>query len=346
MRDRGYHLAMLPSSWWKAASASLVSALIAAASIGDGSMRAEPATQSPNRPNVLFIILDDLNDWIEPLGGHPQASTPTMAALARRGVTFANAHTQAPLCNPSRASFLTGLRPSTMGIYGLAPGIRNVEALRSHVTMPQFFTEQGYATASFGKVFHDGVIAAPDCTREFETWGPAPGMPYPPTKFATADDTWGQMRVMDWGPGVPQRVVRDPVELLDIYPTLLALAGHPARLDLEGQSLVPQFRGVRRTRPAITTHNQGNHAVRTDRWRYVRYADGSEELYDHRSDPNEWTNLAGMPRHASMKRELAQWLPAIDCPPVPGSASRVLTRGEDGTWLWEGQPIVPSELVR
>jgi arylsulfatase A-like enzyme len=63
-------------------------------------------------PNVLFIVLDDMNDWIGPLKGHPQASTPNMDALAGRGTNFTNAHCQAPLCNPSRASLLTGMRPS------------------------------------------------------------------------------------------------------------------------------------------------------------------------------------------------------------------------------------------
>ena len=72
------------------------------------------------RPNVLFIAIDDLNDWVGCLGGHPQAETPNIDRLARRGTLFTNAHCQAPLCNPSRTSMLTGLRPSTTGIYALA----------------------------------------------------------------------------------------------------------------------------------------------------------------------------------------------------------------------------------
>ena len=67
-------------------------------------------------PNVLFISVDDLNDWIGPLGGHPQSITPNIDGLARRGVTFTRAYCQAPSCNPSRTSLMTGLRPSTSAI--------------------------------------------------------------------------------------------------------------------------------------------------------------------------------------------------------------------------------------
>src|SRR5437763_9676609 len=87
-------------------------------------------------PNVLFIAIDDLNDWVGCLKGHPQALTPNIDRLAARGTLFTNAHCQAPLCNPSRSSLLTGLRPTSIGIYGLAPGIRDVEATKAHVTLP------------------------------------------------------------------------------------------------------------------------------------------------------------------------------------------------------------------
>src|SRR5512136_3055022 len=90
-------------------------------------------------PDVLFIAIDDLNDWVGCLGGHPQARTPNMDRLAARGTVFLNAHVQAPLCNPSRSSLLTGLRPSTTGIYGLTPGIRDAAATRECVTLPQYF---------------------------------------------------------------------------------------------------------------------------------------------------------------------------------------------------------------
>jgi arylsulfatase A-like enzyme len=111
------------------------------------------------RPNILLIAADDLNDWVGCLGGHPQALTPHIDRLARRGTLFTNAHCQAPLCNPSRSSLLTGLRPTTTGIYGLAPGIRKVPSLKDHVTLPRHFGDSGYFTSTSGKIFHDGSLA-------------------------------------------------------------------------------------------------------------------------------------------------------------------------------------------
>ena len=71
-------------------------------------------------------------------------------------------------------------------------------------------------------------------------------------------------------------------------------------------------------RPALTTHGRNNHALRTARWRYIRYAGGSEELYDHDADPNEWTNLAGKSQHTELKKELAQWFPKKNAPGAAG----------------------------
>ena len=79
------------------------------------------------KPNILFIAIDDLNDWVGPLQGHPQVQTPHMDRLAASGTVFTNAHCQAPLCNPSRTSLMTGLRPSTTGVYALRPWFREVE---------------------------------------------------------------------------------------------------------------------------------------------------------------------------------------------------------------------------
>jgi arylsulfatase A-like enzyme len=67
-------------------------------------------------------------------------------------------------------------------------------------------------------------------------------------------------------------------------------------------------------RPAVTTYLRNNHAVRSERWRYIRYADGGEELYDHAADPHEWTNLAADPKHAAAKAELAKHLPPENKP--------------------------------
>lgn len=461
------------------------------------------------KPNVLFIAIDDQNDWIGCLGGHPQVKTPHIDALAKRGTLFTNAHCQAPLCNPSRSSLLTGLRPSSTGIYGLAPGIREVAQTQEHVTLPQTFTREGYFTYSCGKIYHDGSMRGGDQKAEFNEYGDRGPMPKPKTPIAKLPGP-GRHPAMDWGvfpekdsdngdwkiataavvalqrapqdkaffiaagfrlPHVPcfasqawfdlypdstlemplvkeedredlpkfadflhwklpeprlstlraanewrplvraylacisfmdaqvgrvvealektgradntiivlwsdhgwhlgeklmtgkntlwnestrvpllftgpgivagQRCAR-PAELLDIFPTLLELAGLPARADLEGHSLVPQLKDAKAERewPAITTHNQGNHSIRTEDWRYIRYADGSEELYDEKADFNEWNNLAQDPKHAATKAHLAQWLPKVDKPPVPGSKSRILTFDPiTGEVLWEDAKV-------
>ncbi len=466
------------------------------------------AGPAPLRPNVLFIAIDDQNDWIGCMQGHPQVKTPNIDHLAFRGTLFLNAHCQSPLCNPSRSSLMTGLRPSTTGIYGLAPGIREVDTTRDRVTLAQTFTEAGYHTYTSGKIYHDGSVKAKDQAREFNTWGPRPGMPKPPKTFVKLPGN--QHPAMDWGPYpandednadwkiadgaiaqikkapkdrpffvatgfrlphvpcfasqkwfdlYPEETLRmppvkeddradlpkfadylhwqlpeprlktlreinewrslvraylatisfmdsqvgrvlqalkesgqedntivvlwgdhgwhlgekgitgkntlwdrstrvplifagpgitpssrcaRPAELLDIYPTLLELCNLPARRDLEGHSLAPQLKNPKAPRkwPAITSHNPGNHAVRTEEWRYIRYADGSEELYDMRADRNEWNNLTGDPQYASVKRDLRKWLPKVDRPLAPGSQHRVLTYNpQTGEVVWEGKPV-------
>jgi arylsulfatase A-like enzyme len=151
------------------------------------------------------------------------------------------------------------------------------------------------------------------------------------------------------GPGIVEKArCNQPAELLDIYPTLADLCGLTPPDGLEGISLRPQLTDPEspRARPAMTTHNQGNHSVRDRHWRYIRYADGSEELYDLRSDPHEWTNLAGRPEADAKRRELAALLPRPDVPAVPGSAQRILQRlGETERWEWEGSEIVPGSPV-
>lgn len=114
-------------------------------------------------------------------------------------------------------------------------------------------------------------------------------------------------------PGVTKAgsVCTRPVDFLGIYPTLCELTGLPLPPHLEGVSLRPLLADPQAAwdRPAISTMHDGNHAVRTDRWRYIRYAGGGEELYDEQADPHEWTNLASKPEHAAIKVELAKWLP-------------------------------------
>src|SRR6185295_1577336 len=153
--------------------------------------------RAADKPNVLFFAVDDQNDWIGCLGGHPMVKTPNIDRLAKRGTLFMSAHCQAPLCNPSRSSLLTGLRPSSTGIYGLVPGIRDVEQTKNHVTLPQTFTRGGYFTYTCGKIYHDGSFKPKDRPGEFTEWGVAPGMPKPPKKFVTTP--MGNHPGVDWG---------------------------------------------------------------------------------------------------------------------------------------------------
>jgi arylsulfatase A-like enzyme len=443
------------------------------------------AAAQDRRPDVLFIAVDDLNDWVGFLGGHPQTLTPNIDRLAARGMAFMNAHSPSALCNPTRTALLTGLRPSTSGIYGNAPDWRTVELFESITTLPKHFRDNGYRTYGAGKIFHahtfaPGGFAGFNDTSAWDDFYPAlnrqlpdevgpparpanrnpvartfdwsavvtddaamgdgqvvswvgrqltsdTGMPrfvaagiyrphlpwYVPQKYLdlhpldrvelppvraddlndvpeiarpgeadavavhewiTAEGRWREGvqaylasvsfadamvgRLLDaldasgradntiivlWGdhgyhlgekgrwhkstlweesthvplivvaPGVttPGSRTSRPVSLMDLYPTLAELAGLEIPQHVEGRSLVPLLEDPERAWdfPAITTYGYDNHAVRTERYRYIRYSDGSEELYDHASDPNEWTNLAGESEYAGIKEELRRALP-------------------------------------
>ena len=120
-------------------------------------------------------------------------------------------------------------------------------------------------------------------------------------------------------PGGVKGASDKPVELLSIYPTLIDLCGLPANPRLEGVSLRPLLENPNAPweHVAISTLGQNNHAVRDQRWRYIRYADGSEELYDHKNDPNEWDNLAAKElsaQHAEVVARLRQHLPKVNVP--------------------------------
>jgi arylsulfatase A-like enzyme len=489
------------------------------AALGVFSFTVVSGENKPAKPNVLMIVIDDQNDWVGPLGGHPLVKTPHLDALAARGTTFLNAHCQSPLCNPSRASALFGLRPSTTGIYGLSPAPRDQADLRDRVSLPQHFAAHGYRTYATGKVYHAGTSAGGKPSRkEFDVTAPFGGVGSRPPKKLIPPTPMGNHALMDWGvwppdnddtrkgdykvatwvsqtireapadqpffiaagfflPHVPcyatqkwfdlypdddsvlpkvldsdrddtprfswylhwklpeprlkwlkevnqwrnltrsylastsfmdsqigrlmealkesgrldntivvvwsdhgwhlgekgisgknslwDRSTRvplifagpgvksgqhcaQPAELLDMYPTLVELAGLEKRDGLEGLSLVPQLQdaNTKRERPAITTHNQGNHGIRSERWRYIRYADGTEELYDMAADPNEWNNLAGKPEHASVIAEHKAWLPKVDRPPAPKSAARILTYdATTDTAVWEGTTVKREDPI-
>ncbi len=442
-------------------------------------LAADKDAAGSQRPNVLFIAVDDLNDWVGCLGGHPQALTPHIDRLAKAGTNFANAHCQAPICNPSRVSLLTGKLPSSTGVYYLAPGIRDCPETRPLVTLPQHFQQNGYHTLGAGKIFHTGGGGE---FKEFAArlggFGPVPPRPLsagqthplwdwgayperdkqmpdarlanwaagklageydkpfflavgffrphvplyapqdwfdqfpadiqlpafreddlndvpqygqdlswsrlaPRHKWIVEHDEWRHAvraylacisfvdaqvgKVLDalqqsrhadntivvlwsdhgfhlgtkerWGkrslwedatrvvlvvsgPGIAaNQTCGRPVGLVDLYPTLIDLCDLAAREGLDGRSLTPLLKDAATPWPwpAITTFGQNNHAVRSDQYRYIRYADGTEELYDHQSDPDEFDNLAGDPRFRQIAEELRGQLPAVNLPMAPGS---------------------------
>ncbi len=453
-----------------------------------------PEPQPPSNavpPNVLFIAVDDLNTWLGAMNGHPQARTPNMDRLAARGVLFQNAHCQAPICGPSRASLMSGFLPSTTGIYGQINDRNLREACpetRDGLFLPEWFAHNGYHTMGVGKLFHghapEGVFAESggresgfgpkppkrlkwDRQKTSTDWGPFPETdeempdfrtaewaverlgrdhdkpfflgvgflrphvpwhvpqkwfdlfpadelempPYQPgdqddvpeisravhevpmmptTEWAIESGEWKNIvqaylacvafvdaqvgKVLDameagpyaentyvvlWGdhgyhigeknrfakhsvweeatrtplmiagPGVASggRTAK-PAGLIDLYPTLLDLCGLPANPANEGHSLrpllgVPQNTGgpqdAEWPHAALTTYGRNNHAVRGEHYRYIRYEDGSEELYDHRRDDNEWTNIAADPAEADVKQRLAAHLPTVNVPWSPKS---------------------------
>lgn len=135
-------------------------------------------------PNVLLISIDDLNDWIGCIGGHPQALTPNMDALAKRGVLFTNAHCQSPVCNPSRASMMSSLYPETTGVYFLNPDLSQSPATKGSTLLPERFVQEGYHFTAAGKLMHGGQNQKylPNYGGSFGGFGPRPKnkiCPYP-----------------------------------------------------------------------------------------------------------------------------------------------------------------------
>ncbi|MEM6471413.1 MAG: sulfatase [Planctomycetota bacterium] len=441
------------------------------------------ATKSDaSSPNVLLISIDDLNDWVGCLGGHPQAMTPNIDRLAKRGTLFENAHCQSPVCNPSRASMLTGRYPHTTGIYFLSPDLSQAPALKGVKTLPEVFAANGYKTMAAGKIFHGGDKRFFQDYQPTGGFGPRPkqklsqphGHPLwdwgvfpdddalmPDTKAATwaveklkeahdqpfvmgvgfyrphvpmyasqkwfemhprgqiklplvsendredlsqyaidltnlkhvapthqgvkssgqwdhavqaylasvtfadhclgivldaldssqyADNTivvlfsdhgfhlgekqrWAKRSLWEDGTRVPiiisapgyargQRCARS-AELLDLFPTLLELAGLTPDGKQEGDSLVPLLKnpGSDWDHPAITSFGLGNFSIRSNRYRFIQYVDGSKELYDLSVDPHEWKNLAPNPEYQEIISSHQQFLPTDLHPVLPGNST-------------------------
>lgn len=191
-----------------------------------------PALEAANvqKPNILFIAIDDMNDWVGYLGGHPQAKTPEMDKLASRGVVFTEAHCAAPVCGPSRASIMSGRWPSTTNVY--SNNANYPTFLSDYESMPEFLRRNGYTTLGAGKLFHGGETGYPEGSFDdyaepgkgpfssdqlnlryqnpsytFEQEGktftlPLNGMP--------ADRPWQSAHTFDWGPvDLPDNSFRD-----------------------------------------------------------------------------------------------------------------------------------------
>ena len=456
---------------------------------------AEVSAANPSsKPNVLFIVIDDLNDWTGCMGGHPQAKTPNIDQLARRGTLFTRAYCPAPACLPSRAAALTGVAPYRSGCYVNSPTQTWHEILLPTADpLPAHLRASGYETAGAGKIFHHYQnhpaswddfwpsknlqfppthVPAKEYQPAFDrkprpknwymdfNWGPLdkaveetgdwmsmkfvsqklqekrdkpfflacgiyrPHVPWfvprkyfdmfpldqiqlPPRKaddysdipksaprsgpcvyynvldangyhrqavqaylasIAYADDLVGRLLknldrsghadatiVVLWSDNglhlgekltyrkftlweeacrVPMIVALPKsmqgayrqgvscsrtVNLLDLYPTLIELCGLKVpRQRLDGHSLVPLLKNpvADWEHGSITSHGFKNDSLRTERWRFTRYADGSEELYDHDTDPYEWTNLAGEPAYGEIAASLRKRLPRSPTPQV------------------------------
>jgi iduronate 2-sulfatase len=121
------------------------------------------------QPNVLFISIDDLNDWVGAMDGNPQVITPNMDRLFEQGVLFTNAHSSQPVCTASRNSLLSGIHPSTSGWYSSTSAMRKSyeKVMGDHKMLPQYFKDNGYETFAVGKIFHQGVSDYKDRTNDF-----------------------------------------------------------------------------------------------------------------------------------------------------------------------------------
>ncbi len=171
--------------------------LVAVASLSIGSSRCAAG----ERPNVLLIAMDDLNDWIGCLGGHPQALTPNLDRLASQSVLFTNAHCPAPACNPSRTAIFTGRSPHRSGVYENGQPMR--EVLPDAEIMPKTFSRHGYHSAGSGKLLHYFIDAASwdDYFPDAKSENPLPHTLYPETRPLSLPrgGPWQYVET-DWGP--------------------------------------------------------------------------------------------------------------------------------------------------
>ena len=445
----------------------------------------QTSAEQSAKPNVLFIAIDDLNDWTGTLKGNPQAKTPHMEKLASRGMVFTNAHCAAPACGPSRSAIMSGIRPCTSGNYINKNSLTKNPILNNSVLLPEFFQQNEYYVCGAGKLFHGAHFQGEIQGRGFDDYYPSKTQDIPSfegLKFSSPPPLGGFSRKVDWGPCRPDVTLDDhpdgitanwakeklfggelqepfflgagifqphlpnyapqeyfdrfplkdiklpegfrendledvpaahgkmahnpwlerirgagqwkpairaylactamvddligqivgaleqskyadntiivlwsdhgfqlgekgrwakyslweratrvnmiwlapgvtkpgstcakPVNLLDIYPTLASLTGcEPPEGQLEGNDLSVLMKDPEAIwdKTSVTTFGYKNYGVRSDRYRYIVYADGSEELYDHEKDKWEWRNLADSPEYAKVKEEMRKSIPA------------------------------------
>jgi len=154
-------------------------------------------SQENQHYNILFLISDDMNDWVGCLGGHPDAITPNIDRLAESAVLFEQAHCSAPICNPSRASLMSGLNPSTTGCYGNRQALRMSPAGFEAITLPRYFSNNGYFSTGVGKITH-GKFPDPASWDDFHPNLRSQGMDGagPPRKNMNGVNN----ESLDWGP--------------------------------------------------------------------------------------------------------------------------------------------------
>jgi arylsulfatase A-like enzyme len=160
-----------------------------------------PVSNQLSPPNILFIAMDDLNDWIGCMGGHPQTITPNLDRLAKSGVFFTNAHCPAPACNPSRTAIMTGISPHVSGLYDNGQKMR--EILPKAEIMPKTFSGLGYHSSGSGKMLHYFIDADSwdEYYPEAKSENPFPRTLYPETRPLSLPKggPWQYVET-DWGP--------------------------------------------------------------------------------------------------------------------------------------------------
>ena len=158
---------------------SVIAFLVVLLTMTGFTQKAQAAEPASRKPNVLFISMDDLNDWVGCLGGHPQAKTPNIDRLAASGMLFTNAHCTAPACNPSRTAIMTGLAPNKSGLYSNRQNMR--EVLPKAELLPKYFQRYGYWSGGSGKLLHYFIDAQSwdEYFPKKETENPFPRTMYP-----------------------------------------------------------------------------------------------------------------------------------------------------------------------